>query len=541
MGQKYSTEEDKKQKVQIVAQSYYSRIEIQNAIYNFCKHRETVPRYLDGFGKRPDVLDYPSDIFALVKKGATSFHCSEEIWKNPLEINTDMTPKQYNEIKQGWDFLIDIDSKYFDYSKIAAELIIKALEFNGVKNIGVKFSGSKGFHILVPFEAFPQEVNGELTKDQFPEWPRYIASYIFDSIKDPMNEAIFKMTNREELERKKEIITEHKCPQCIGPAIEKKVNRYVCPNFRCRSEVTSMKSNRKTMICPSCNGNMEKVSEEIIYFCENCKINTAKLANSSSKIGGEERGTETQFIIEETTKSQQDSVDIVLVSSRHLFRAPYSLHEKTSFVSVVIDKDRIKDFKPSDADPLKVKVESFHPVAEENEAEELLLQALDWAKKKDKVEKKFTGKSIDLEGLTISEDMFPPVIKKLMNGINGDGRKRALSILISFFASLNFPKEYLYEKLGEWNKKNYKPLKEGYIRSQIEWGMKNKRLPPNYDKPIYKELGVFSETAGVKNPINFTIREALIAKARSGKKGTWSASVRVNKNQDPPKKKDFTI
>jgi hypothetical protein len=39
--------------------------------------------------------------------------------------------------------------------------------------------------------------------------------------------------------------------------------------------------------------------------------------------------------------------------------------------------------------------------------------------------------------------------------------------------------------------------------------MKNKRLPPNYDKPTYKELGVLSETDGLKNPINYTIREAM--------------------------------
>ena len=72
---RYSLE---KRKVQIIDQSYYSRKEVQEAIYNFCKNRETVPRYLEGFGKRPDVLDYPTDILALVKKGATSFHCSEE-------------------------------------------------------------------------------------------------------------------------------------------------------------------------------------------------------------------------------------------------------------------------------------------------------------------------------------------------------------------------------------------------------------------------------------------------------------------------------
>jgi DNA primase catalytic subunit len=33
-----------------------------------------------------------------------------------------------------------------------------------MKNIGIKFSGSKGFHILIPWKAFPEEINGEKSK-----------------------------------------------------------------------------------------------------------------------------------------------------------------------------------------------------------------------------------------------------------------------------------------------------------------------------------------------------------------------------------------
>jgi hypothetical protein len=95
-------------------------------------------------------LQYKSDVFELVKRGATSFHCSEELWENPLNIQTGMNEKQLNELRIGWDLLLDIDSKYIDYSKIYAKIIINFLEFSGVKNVGIKFSGSKGFHIIVP-------------------------------------------------------------------------------------------------------------------------------------------------------------------------------------------------------------------------------------------------------------------------------------------------------------------------------------------------------------------------------------------------------
>src|SRR4030067_3125813 len=99
----------KEQRVRNITHLYYSRPEVQKAIYKFCKNREISPRYFEGFGKRPDSFQYESDIFELVKKGATSFHCSEEIWKNPLAISTDMTPEKYNEMRTGWDLLLDID------------------------------------------------------------------------------------------------------------------------------------------------------------------------------------------------------------------------------------------------------------------------------------------------------------------------------------------------------------------------------------------------------------------------------------------------
>ena len=103
--------------VQQIAIFYYSRKDVQNAIFEFCQNRETIPRYLEGFGKRPDVLDYPSDILNFAKNGATSFHCSEELWSDPLKISKEMNQTETNNLKIGWDFLIDIDSKYLDYSR----------------------------------------------------------------------------------------------------------------------------------------------------------------------------------------------------------------------------------------------------------------------------------------------------------------------------------------------------------------------------------------------------------------------------------------
>ena len=502
-----------KKKVQIIAQAYYSQKKIQKAMFEFCKNRETTANYNNEFfAKRPDTFDYPTDIMDFAKKGATSFHCSEEIWLDPLKINTDMTPEEYNEIRSGWDFLIDIDSKYLDYSKIAAKLLLEQLENHGVKNVGIKFSGSKGFHMLVPSGAFPKKVGEILTKDMFPEWPRYIAGYLFSLIREPMNLEILKLTGKEKLEKTGELTVETVCPKCKNPIDEKSFWNYVCPDVRCKTNIESPIKKKGAMICPGCNAKMILIGERKTNFCKNCKI---------SVIGEEIKKSDVEFKEKKTIKSTEDAIDVVLVSPRHLFRAPYSLHEKTAFVSKVLDREELENFRPMDADVLRIgEIKSFMPNFEPDEAENLLLRAIDWGKENQPVEspRKFTGKSIDLKGLTIEEGMFPEEIKNILKGVKKDGRKRCLGILIAFWTSLEFPEEYISEKVRDWNKKNFKPLKEGYIRSQISWGMKNKRLPPNYDKPLYRELGILGKRIDVKNPINYTIREAMRKKNREQRK-----------------------
>ncbi len=484
--------------VQLLAQSYYARKNIQEAIYEFCKNRETVPNFNKEFyGKRPDTLDYPSDILVYAKKGATSFHCSEEIWENPLAISTDMTPEQYNQIRIGWDFLIDIDSKYLDYSKIAAKLIIKALDYHGVKNIGIKFSGSKGFHLIVPWKAFPEIINNKLTKNQFPEWPRLIAGYIDEMIHDDLTREILKTKPQTD-----KTTQEAYCKKCESQAIAKTISKYKCSN--CKAESQNMKAVKKTLRCPSCNYDMNKISEQEIYTCNNCQINSLKNPEL--------------FEIRQTAKELIDSVDIILVASRHLFRAPYSLHEKTSLASIVLEKHEIENFNPNNADPLKIQIKNFLPNPEPGEARELLIQALDWAKRKNKISKpKFTGKSIDVKNLKINESMFPPCIQHILKGIKQDGRKRALFILLAFFNSLQLPQDYIAETLEKWNKKNYNPLRDGYIQSQSTWFEKNKIMPPNCDKPQYKELQCPCDCQGIKNPINYTIKQAFRLKGKPTK------------------------
>ncbi len=186
---------------------YYSRKSIQKEIAKISKNREVTAKYNDNFGKRPDIIQYESDILELAKQGATSFHISEEHWSNPLLLQPGMTKKQLDDLRTGWDFILDIDSLDLKYSKIAAFLILESLKFHDVKNISVKFSGNKGLHIGIPFSSFPSEVNKVETRLLFPEGIRIVVSYINQMIYPYLTERLLelhslneysKITNKEE-------------------------------------------------------------------------------------------------------------------------------------------------------------------------------------------------------------------------------------------------------------------------------------------------------------------------------------------------------
>src|SRR3989344_9659718 len=176
---------------------FYKRDDIQEAIVAHAKNKEIGIRYNEAFGKRPDALNYPKEVLELAKQGVTSFHSSEEIWENPLELSSTISKKEMEELRIGWDLVLAIDCKFIGYSKISADLIVKFLKYCGVQDISVKFSGNKGFHIGVPFEAFPKQVGNEQTKNLFPDAAKRIAFYIKENIKEELARRILEYENND--------------------------------------------------------------------------------------------------------------------------------------------------------------------------------------------------------------------------------------------------------------------------------------------------------------------------------------------------------
>ncbi|MBX4196570.1 hypothetical protein KW805_03205 [Candidatus Pacearchaeota archaeon] len=509
---------EKEDRIRSITKLYYSNPKVQDFLLKFSKDREVVPRYFEGFGKRPDTLQYPSDIMGLVNKGATSFHGSEELWHDPLSINSDMSSHQLSAARKSWDLLIDIDSPFLDCSKIAAKLIIAALEQHGIKNYGIKFSGSKGFHLIISGKAFPRVFQERETREMFPEWPRAISQFLMDYIRKDYNKQAGEiLTDFAAIERRtnvsKDQLLEIICTKSNKPAQKGYVMNFVCPVCNMKIDRRDAKVTKRRLRClnASCPGVLELTDTKEYYYDEYEKDpDNEKLPLSSDKY------PEYFEAVKGVHAEKVAALDLVLVAPRHLFRTPYSLHEKTALASVVLTKQELENFSPKDANPMQIKIREFVPEQEEGEAKKLLAAALSWKQARtaqdEQYEKKdytkYTYEKIDLGH--IEDDMFPAPIQKLLKGLK-DGKKRGLFILITFLRSLNFSPEKIHEKIKAWNMLNEPPLREGYVKNQLDWHFKQKKqiLPPNYDnQSFYKDLGLIEKKPEAKNPIVEVLRKA---------------------------------
>lgn len=440
-----------------ISLNHYKRRDIQEEIIANSNDREIAAKFNDSFGKRPDILRHPNDILELAKQGATSFHSSEELWRNPLQLDTSMRKQELDNLRTGWDLVLDIDCGFFEYSKIAADLVIKALKFHNVMSISCKFSGNKGFHIGVPFEAFPDRIRSEETRKLFPDAPRKIALYVKEMIKKELGAGIMDFENND-----------------FNSIIEK----------------------------------TGKKAGEITYYDDKIRALNAE-----------------PFL----------NIDTLLISSRHLYRMPYSLHEKSGLVSMPLNPEKVLLFKKEFAMPKNAKISGHRFLdkdnAESDEAKQLLLQAYDFGIKQENIELK-EKKEFEAPEKALPEELFPPCIKLILNGLE-DGRKRALFILVNYFTSVGWDYDMTEKKLREWNAKNKEPLREVYLIGQLRYHkqMQKKILPPNCPKrensiPLPNQQNYYSDLricypdnfcSKIKNPAQYTTRKAWMINKNTAK------------------------
>lgn len=452
---------------------YYSRNDVQKRILSLCPGREVVPVFPAGFGKRPSVIVYEKDLEEHVQKGATSFHGSVELWKNPMRLSSGSTRKEMDSLRQGWDLLIDIDSKEsFDHARVVAAQLTKALRVFGVRNYSLKFSGSRGIHIGVSHRSFPEKVDYTDTVLLYPELARQVAGFLKEFVREKMADALLK--HDEKLEEKMQA-----------------------------------------------DGGLDPY--RLVEIEENW-------------------------------------------GSRHLFRVPYSLNEKTWLVSTPIREDELSRFSFKDARPDKVNANrGFLDVWKKNELNDLVIEAVEWhkemeekkeEKRRRKVRQLKIPKGTDVKDIKamykrldssagvrelmkqhpslkeitvprqkVPAELFPPCISNIMKGLP-DGRKRAVFILINFLSSCGWPASEIGDLLRDWNKKNPDPLRGVYITSHMNYFNKRGKIapPPNCEtKGYYADIRVCEPDnfcRRVRNPASYALSKArnLRRKQKPGKR-----------------------
>lgn len=417
-----------------IVKEYYSRKEIQEFLVEFGKNREVVSVYKDGkYGERPDVLLSSADVISKVEEGAIAFHCTAERFENPMLLSAGMLKEEFDNLRIGWDLVIDVDVKDFEIAKIATKCLIQTIKNYGVKSYLVKFTGGDSFHIIIFFESFPEKIGNRNVAKQYLEISRSLIEYI-------------KHETEEEL----------------------------------RKNLIEIIGNPKEIA--------ERVKKQISEIYSENKLDPFKVVN------------------------------IDVFGLRHLFRMPYSLNEKTYLVSLPIDDKEILNFKKSFANPNEVKevvkIKKF-----KNDAEILVYQAIDWIERKGiEVEIKEMKEEIRKRKIAkIPEEYFPPCIKNILTGLQ-DGRNRSIFVLITFLRNVGYTMEEIEKILEEWNKRNKPPLREGIIRTQFRWHLRQNRelLPPNCDHPVfYKDYGVCMPDEFcrlIRNPLSYALKKYLSKK-----------------------------
>ena len=121
----------------------------------------------------------------------------------------------------------------------------------------------------------------------------------------------------------------YKCNKCGNVAVEYELASFHCPKCHRREDKKLRPGDKRDFKCPDCRTMFNIASSNHIYECTSCKLTSRTHPNAFSR-----------HI--EVDLAELMGLDLIMVSPRHLFRAPYSLHEKTALASVVLSEEELE-------------------------------------------------------------------------------------------------------------------------------------------------------------------------------------------------------
>jgi hypothetical protein len=98
---------------------------------------------------RPLKADNKEEFRLLIEKYGVNkpfgIYISTEIFQDPLKVKD-----KAESLRISWDFFLDLDSENLEDAKRAASKAVKALAYFNVESFILKFSGRRGFHLIIP-------------------------------------------------------------------------------------------------------------------------------------------------------------------------------------------------------------------------------------------------------------------------------------------------------------------------------------------------------------------------------------------------------
>jgi len=169
-----------------LVEGYYSRSDVLEALAQQCKNREIFLRAGESTSRRPLKVDSAEELSVQIRNlesrsnGApVTVHASMEQYSNPLEV---IDPDSAARLRTAWDYVIDVDGETIQKAKVTAGAVVGLLKNFGIHSFRVKFSGSRGFHIIMPGKAFDNFTTQEEFLAAYPVVPKRMTEFLSRAI-----------------------------------------------------------------------------------------------------------------------------------------------------------------------------------------------------------------------------------------------------------------------------------------------------------------------------------------------------------------------